>query len=157
MPGISTEATQLILAMVIVIHQSTSTQNALFYNEKKVEQKKALFFKSANTPTINPFAGSKKDRLNTLKKIEDMNSRVKKKGLHISVNPTVTDLVKLGDTGIRNEIGNLMEHLGYSSVSYSLLDSFKGWNLQEIDIIRNIESTGIPLGKKFKSRNGIAT
>ena len=47
--------------------------------------------------------------------------------------------------------------LSYSSVSYSLLDSFKGWNLQEIDIIRNIESKGIPLGKKFKSRNGIAT
>ena len=118
MSGIFAKATQLILAMVIVIHQSTSTQNALFYNEKKVEQKKALFFKSANTPTINPFAGSKQDRLNTLKKIEDMNTRVKKKGLHISVNPTVTDLVKLGDTGIRTEIGNLMEHLGYGNQPY---------------------------------------
>ncbi len=104
--------------MVIVIHQSTSTQNALFYNEKKVEQKKAVFYKSANTPTINPFAGSKQDRLNTLKKIEDMNTRVKSKGLHISVNPTVTDLVKLGDTGIRTEIGNLMEHLGYGNQPY---------------------------------------
>ncbi len=104
--------------MVIVIHQSTSTQNALFYNEKKVEQKKALFFQSGNTPTINPFAGTKQNRLNTLKKIEDMNTRVNKKGLHISVNPTVTDLVKLGDKGMRTEIGNLMEHLGYGNQPY---------------------------------------
>nr|WP_319267036.1 relaxase/mobilization nuclease domain-containing protein [uncultured Draconibacterium sp.] len=104
--------------MVIVIHQSSSTQNALSYNEKKVEQKKAVFYKSANTPTINPFAGTKQNRLNTLTKIEDMNTRVKSKGLHISVNPTVTDLVKLGDTGIRTEIGNLMEHLGYGNQPY---------------------------------------
>ena len=104
--------------MVIVIHQSGNTQNALFYNEKKVEQKKAHFYKSGNTPTINPFAGTKHDRLNTLKEIEERNTRVKKKGLHISVNPTVTDLVKLGDKGIRTEIGNLMENLGYGNQPY---------------------------------------
>ena len=104
--------------MVIVIHQSGNTQNALFYNEKKVEQKKAHFYKSGNTPTINPFAGTKHDRLNILKEIEERNTRVKKKGLHISVNPTVTDLVKLGDKGIRTEIGNLMEHLGYGNQPY---------------------------------------
>lgn len=104
--------------MVIVIHQSGNTQNALFYNEKKVEQKKAHFYKSDNTPTINPFAGTKHDRLNILKEIENRNTRVKKKGLHISVNPTVTDLVKMGETGIRTEIGNLMEHLGYGNQPY---------------------------------------
>jgi hypothetical protein len=104
--------------MVIVIHQSGNTQNALFYNEKKVEQKKAHFYKSGNTPTINPFAGTKHDRLNILKEIEERNTRVKKKGLHISVNPTVTDLVKLGDKGIRTEIGNLMEHMGYGNQPY---------------------------------------
>lgn len=104
--------------MVIVIHQSLSTQNALFYNEKKVEHKKAVFFHSGNTPTINPFAGTKQDRLNILKEIEDRNTRVKQKGLHISVNPTVSDLVKLGATGIRSEIRNLMEHLGYGNQPY---------------------------------------
>ena len=104
--------------MVIVIHQSLSTQNALFYNEKKVEQKKATFFHSGNTPTINPFAGTKYDRHNVLKEIEDRNSRVKQKALHISVNPTVSDLMKLGDAGIRTEISNLMEHLGYGSQPY---------------------------------------
>jgi hypothetical protein len=104
--------------MVIVIHQSLSTQNALFYNEKKVSQKKAFFFQSENTPTINPFTGTKYDRLNILKEIEERNTRVKKKGLHISVNPTVSDLVTLGDTGIRAEIKNLMEHLGYGTQPY---------------------------------------
>ncbi len=104
--------------MVIVIHQSLSTQNALFYNEKKVSQKKAFFFQSGNTPTVNPFAASKQDRWNILKEIEDRNTRVKKKGLHISVNPTVSDLVKLGDAGIRTEIRNLMEHMGYGNQPY---------------------------------------
>ncbi|QGY47767.1 relaxase/mobilization nuclease domain-containing protein [Maribellus comscasis] len=104
--------------MVIVIHQSLSTQNALFYNEKKVEQKKATFFHSGNTPIINPFAGTKYDRLNILTEIEDRNSRVKQKALHISVNPTVSDLVKLGDSGIRIEIKNLMEHLDYGNQPY---------------------------------------
>ena len=104
--------------MVIVIHQSGNTQNALFYNEKKVEQKKAHFYKSGNTPTINPFAGTKHDRLNILKEIEGRNTRVKKNDLHISVNPTVTDLVKLGDKGMRTEIGNFMEHMGYGNQPY---------------------------------------
>uniref|UniRef100_UPI00321797A3 relaxase/mobilization nuclease domain-containing protein n=1 Tax=uncultured Draconibacterium sp. TaxID=1573823 RepID=UPI00321797A3 len=104
--------------MIIVIHQSGNTQNALFYNEKKVEQKKAHFYKSGNTPTINPFAGTKYDRLNILKEIEERNTRVKKKGMHISVNPTVTDLVKLGDQGIRTEIGSFMEHMGYGDQPY---------------------------------------
>ena len=94
------------------------TQNALFYNEKKVEQHKAVFFKSGNTPTINPFAGTKYDRLNILHEIEERNSRVKKKGLHISVNPTVLDLVRMGEPGIRSEIGNLMEQLGYGNQPY---------------------------------------
>jgi len=104
--------------MVIVIHQSSSTQNAMGYNEQKVEQKKAVYFQSKNTPAINPFAGSKNDRWNIINEIEQRNTRVKKKGLHISVNPTLSDLVKLGDTGIRAEINNLMEHLGYGDQPY---------------------------------------
>ena len=43
---------------------------------------------------------------------------MKKKGLHISVNPTVTDLVKLGDRGICTEIGTLMEDMGYENQPY---------------------------------------
>lgn len=133
--------------MVIVIHQSGNTQNALFYNEKKVEQKKAHFYKSGNTPTINPFAGTKRDRLNILKEIEDRNTRVKKKGLHISVNPTVTDLVKLGDMGIRTEIGNLMEHMGYGNQPYFV---YKHSDIERTHL--HIVSTRIDCetGKKIK-------
>ncbi|WP_163324350.1 Eco57I restriction-modification methylase domain-containing protein [Draconibacterium mangrovi] len=45
----------------------------------------------------------------------------------------------------------------YNSISYSSLNAFKGWNLQQIDLLSKIESTGTPLGEKFKTRNGIAT
>jgi hypothetical protein len=133
--------------MVIVIHQSLSTQNALFYNEKKVNQKKAVFYDSGNTPTINPFAGSKQDRWNIIKEIEDRNTRVKKKGLHISFNPTVSDLVKLGDTGVRTEIKNLIEHLGYSNQPYFV---YKHADLDRVHF--HLVSTRIDqqTGKKIK-------
>jgi hypothetical protein len=104
--------------MVIKIHQACSTQNALFYNERKVVQHKATFYHSRNTPEINPFLGDKNARNRIFKEIEDRNTRVQKPGLHISVNPTVGDLVRLGDAGIRTEIGNLMKHLGYGNQPY---------------------------------------
>jgi hypothetical protein len=104
--------------MVIKIHQSVSTQNALFYNDRKVMQHKATFYHSRNTPQINPFLGAKNARYRIFEEIEDRNSRVQKKGLHISVNPTIRDLVRLGDSGIRKEIDNLMKHLGYGDQPY---------------------------------------
>jgi len=104
--------------MIIKIHQACSTKNALFYNERKVELHYATFFQSKNTPEINPFFGDKNARYGIFKEIENRNTRVRKPGLHISVNPTVSDLVRLGDTGIRTEIGNLMKHLGYGSQPY---------------------------------------
>ena len=90
--------------MVIKIHQACSTRNALFYNERKVVQHKATFYHSRNTPEINPFLGDKNVRHRILKEIEDRNTRVQMKGLHISVNPTVGDLVRLGDAGLEPKL-----------------------------------------------------
>ena len=67
---------------------------------------------------MNPFLGDKNARYKIFKEIEARNTRVQKPGLHISVNPTVSDLVRLGDAGIRNEIGNLLKHLGYGNQPY---------------------------------------
>ncbi|MBL7967426.1 MAG: relaxase/mobilization nuclease domain-containing protein [Prolixibacteraceae bacterium] len=104
--------------MIIKIHQACSTKNALFYNERKVERHYATFYQSKNTLEINPFFGDKNARYGIFKEIEDRNTRVRKSGLHVSVNPTVSDLVRLGDFGIRTEIGNLMKHLGYGNQPY---------------------------------------
>ncbi len=104
--------------MIIKIHQACSTQNALFYNERKVERHFATFYQSRNTPEINPFLGDRNSRHQIFKEIENRNTRVRKPGLHISVNPTVGDLVRLGDAGIRTEIDNLMKHLGYGAQPY---------------------------------------
>ncbi len=104
--------------MVIKIHQACSTKNALFYNERKVERHFATFYQNRNTPEINPFLGDKNARYGIFKEIEDRNTRIRKPGLHISVNPTVGDLVRMGDAGIRTEIGNLMKHLGYGNQPY---------------------------------------
>lgn len=104
--------------MVIVIHQAKSTQNALFYNERKVKEGKATFYDSRNTPSTNPFIYSSQHRNQIFKLIEDSNMRVKNKGLHISFNPTINDMVRLGEKGIRTEINRLLDHLGYGSQPY---------------------------------------
>ena len=133
--------------MVIKIHQACSTQNALFYNERKVVQHKATFYHSRNTPEINPFLGDKNARHRIFKEVEDRNTRVQKKGLHISVNPTVGDLVRLGDAGIRTEIDNLMKHLGYGNQPYFV---YKHADLERMHF--HIVSTRIDCetGKKIK-------
>ena len=133
--------------MVIKIHQACSTKNALFYNERKVERQKASFYHSQNLPVVNPFLGDKNDRYRIFEEIEERNTRVKKPGLHISVNPTVSDLVKLGDAGIRNEIGKLMEHLGYGNQPYLV---YKHADIDRVHF--HIVSTRIDCdtGKKIK-------
>lgn len=45
----------------------------------------------------------------------------------------------------------------YNSINYDSLDWENGWNLQNSELINKIESIGKPLGKKYKTRNGIAT
>ena len=133
--------------MVIKIHQACSTKNAMFYNERKVVQHKATFYHCRNTPEINPFLGDKNARNQIFKEIEDRNTRVQKKGLHISVNPTVGDLVRLGDAGIRTEIDNLMKHLGYGNQPYLV---YKHGDLERVHF--HIVSTRIDCetGKKIK-------
>tara|TARA_R110002050_G_scaffold254172_2_gene392637 strand:- start:18980 stop:19936 length:957 start_codon:yes stop_codon:yes gene_type:complete len=133
--------------MVIKIHQACSTKNALFYNERKVERHKVSFYHSQNMPVVNPFLGDKNDRYRIFKEIEDRNTRVRKPGLHLSVNPTVGDLVRLGDTGMRTEINNLMNHLGYGNQPYFV---YKHADLERVHF--HIVSTRIDqeTGKKIK-------
>ena len=133
--------------MIIKIHQACSTKNALFYNERKVERHYAFFYQSRNTPEINPFLGDKNARYGIFKEIEERNTRVRKPGLHISVNPTVVDLVRLGDASIRTEIDNLMKHLGYGNQPYLV---YKHADLERVHF--HIVSTRIDCetGKKIK-------
>lgn len=56
-----------------------------------------------------------------------------------------------------NSVESLQETIEYNRIDFELLDHFDGWNLQEIQLLNRIENAGTPLGKKFKTRNGIAT
>lgn len=133
--------------MVIVIHQAASTQNALFYNEKKVKEGKATFYQSKNTPSSNPFVYSAQYRNQVFKRIEDSNTRTKNKGLHISFNPTIKDMVRMGEKGIRTEINGLMEHMGYGRQPYFV---YKHADIDRVHF--HIVSTRIDkqTGKKIK-------
>lgn len=55
-----------------------------------------------------------------------------------------------------NEIG-LTQNFSFAKVPYEALDAQNGWNLNEYKILNRIEKVGTPLGRLFKSRNGIAT
>jgi hypothetical protein len=133
--------------MVIVIHQSAHTQNALHYNEKKVKEGVANFFDSRNTLSVNPFMYDEKHRLKNLLDIEKVNTRVKKKCLHISFNPSAEDYQKLGDKTIRLEIRNMMEHLGYGQQPYFV---YKHQDLERVHF--HVVSTRIDreTGRKIK-------
>ena len=101
--------------MVIVIHQTADTRNALLYNEQKVTQGVATYFQSANTLSLNPFLYDQNHRLKTLLDIESRNSKVKNKSLHISFNPSTSDCLKMDDKLIRQEISKMMEQMGYGN------------------------------------------
>lgn len=45
----------------------------------------------------------------------------------------------------------------FCKINYEGLDSKKGWNLQDNEIISKIESTGVSFGDIYKTRHGIAT
>ena len=45
----------------------------------------------------------------------------------------------------------------FKKINYNDLDSKKGWNLKDNKSISKIESTGIPFGKLYQTRHGIAT
>ena len=133
--------------MVIVIHQASSTANAFFYNERKVKDGIATFYHSRNTPSANPFIYSAQHRYQIFKRIEDSNTRVKNKGLHISFNPTMNDMIRLGEKGIRTELDNLMKQLGYGNQPYFV------YRHADIDRVHfHIVSTRIDkqIGKKIK-------
>lgn len=135
--------------MVIVIHQSNDTQSAFLYNEKKVNEGVASYFHSANTLSVNPFLYDQRHRWKILNDIEKENPRVKKKCLHISINPSSLDRQKLDDKTIRHEIDRMMEHMGYGNQPYFV---YKHQDLERIHF--HVVSTRIDKSTGKKVRDG---
>jgi hypothetical protein len=136
--------------MVIVIHQTKSTQNAFLYNEKKVEQKVATFFHSRNTKAINPFFYNKSHRLKEFTDIEKLNPCIKNKCFHVSFNPSQGDYLKLGDKAVRVEIEKFMVYMGYGNQPWLV---YKHKDLERTHF--HIVSTRIDhqTGKKIKDNH----
>lgn len=136
--------------MVIKIHQTISTEKAFYYNERKVEEGEAVFFHSANTLSKNPFVYSQTRRLKEFLDIEKQNQRIKNKCLHISINPSQTEIAKLSDHIIRKEIQNFMDHMGYGNQPYYV------YKHQDLDRVHyHIVSSRVEKqsGKKIKDNN----
>jgi len=133
--------------MVIVIHQTADTRNALLYNEQKVKEGVATFFHSANTLSLNPFLYDHNHRMKILLDIESRNSKVKNKCLHISFNPSNTDCKKMDEKTIRHEISKMMEQMGYGNQPYFV---YKHKDLDRVHY--HVVSTRIEkeTGKKIK-------
>jgi len=136
--------------MVIKIHQTANTENALLYNERKVQKGLAEFFDSRNTLSQNPFSYNEKHRLKIFSDIEQQNQRVKNKCLHISINPTADDYLKMGDSSIKAEVNNLLKDLGYGNQPYFV---YKHEDLDRVHF--HVVSTRIDreTGKKISDSN----
>ncbi|WP_319592519.1 relaxase/mobilization nuclease domain-containing protein [uncultured Draconibacterium sp.] len=104
--------------MVIVMHKSANTENVMMYNEKKVNEGVATFFHFKNTKSANPFNYDEKHRLKILLDIEDENPRAWHKCFHVSFNPSTEDYKILNEATIKQEIENMMEHMGYGHQPY---------------------------------------
>ncbi|MDX9882625.1 MAG: relaxase/mobilization nuclease domain-containing protein [Prolixibacteraceae bacterium] len=135
--------------MIIVIHQSNDTRNAFLYNETKVKEGAATYFHSANTLSVNPFLYGQWHRWKILNDIEKENQRVKKKCLHVSVNPSSSDILKLDDKTIRQEIDRMMGHMGYGNQPYFV---YKHQDLERIHF--HVVSTRIDKATGKKIRDG---
>ena len=133
--------------MVIVIHQTADTPNALLYNEHKVAEGVATYFHSANTESSNPFLYDHNYRLNALLDIESRNTRSINKCLHISVNPSKSDSLVLDDKTIRLEIRQMMEHMGYGNQPYFV---YKHKDLDRVHFHVVSTRINIETGKKIK-------
>ncbi|PXY88446.1 Eco57I restriction-modification methylase domain-containing protein [Gilliamella apis] len=57
----------------------------------------------------------------------------------------------------KSESNNLNDKKQFNKIKYSLLNSKKGWNLKDTDIISKIEEIGSPFGEKYKTSHGLAT
>lgn len=73
---------------------------------------------------------------------------------------------KQGTAGINyakgqiNANGFKKRSIHFNQIPYSDLDDYKGWNLDNAEVLQNIrkiESAGVPLGEMFEIKNGIAT
>lgn len=136
--------------MIIKIHQTINTENALLYNEKKVEKGVAVFFDCGNTNASDPFKYNTTYRLHILQSIESQNQRVKNKCLHISINPTAEDYRKMGDSKIKAETRELLNELGYGNQPYFV---YKHEDLDRVHF--HVVSTRIDreTGKKISDSN----
>jgi hypothetical protein len=117
------------------------------YNEKKVREAVATFFDSRNIVSVNQFMYDEKHRLKNLLDIEKQNPRVKNKCFHVSFNPSAEDYLKLGDNIIRQEISNMMKHMGYGNQHWFV---YKHKDLERVHF--HIVSTRIDreTGRKIK-------
>lgn len=57
----------------------------------------------------------------------------------------------------QSESKHLNEKQSFKKINYGILDSKKGWNLNDNKTISIIESTGSPFGELYQTRHGIAT
>jgi len=104
--------------MVIVMHQTKSTEAAFLYNERKVEEGHAKFYHVKNGGSAQAFVHDKKFRWRRFERLEVKNKLVKNKCFHVSVNPTQSDLERLTNADIRKEIDAFMKHMGYENQPY---------------------------------------
>lgn len=117
------------------------------------------FFKSVNARALRKFF---KDNEVSLSIIDFGQQLVFKKKLAYTCLAFISKKRSTGIGYTKGAINDVKSSLEFNlhQIEYSTLDSHRGWNLNDTDVldnIRKIEDAGDPLGDKFVIKNGIAT
>src|ERR1700734_1515148 len=101
--------------MVAVIHTSGSLNNALNYNEKKVQQGKAKCLAAVNYPkevgNLNFY-----QKFSRLRNQAELNTRAKANSVHISLNFDPSE--KISREKLEQIAGEYMEKIGFGAQPY---------------------------------------
>ncbi|MGN0051145.1 MAG: class I SAM-dependent DNA methyltransferase [Prevotella sp.] len=117
------------------------------------------FFKSVNARALRKYI---MDNRLTLRIVDFGQQLVFKKKLAYTCLAFLSKLESDNLYYAKADVNDVMDNkeISYDSIDRGLLDSHRGWNLNQTEVLQNIrriEMTGEPLGSKYVIKNGIAT
>lgn len=125
--------------MVARIIPSNSLRGTLMYNERKVEQKIARCIHAANYPKDLQEL-SVTNKLNMLKKLAELNPRVKKNSIHISLNFDPSE--KLTREQYQQIAERYMQGIGYGQQPYLVYEHLDSGHPHLHIVTTNVQANG---------------
>lgn len=138
--------------MVARIKPSDSLRYTLNYNENKVKEKVANLIHAVNYPKdLDKLTFM--DKLNRLKKLTDLNPRVTKNSIHISLNFDPSEKDKLTHDLYRAIAEKYMQGIGYGNQPYLVYEHLDSGHPHLHIVTTNVQANGVRIASNNIGRN----